>query len=425
MSIQKELPRLVEAGVIPQETANRIEAYYAQQKQPAGSRLLTVFSVLGAILMGRGIILVIAHNWDELAVPAKTIIAFFPLIAGQVLCFYSLVKRRDNKAWTESTSASLFLSVGAVISVIAQVYHIPGKLDSFLFTWMWLCLPIVYIMNSSVAAVMFLIGITWYGTLTGYNDSGAPDHWYWAFLLLLLPHYYRICRENAAGSLLFIMNWLIPVSVTTMLASFAEHAYELLMVAYINLFAVFYLVGSHPFFIEKKALYNSYRIMGALGTVIILLALSFDSFWRTLIKSNFRITEHLVSPEFIVAVTLLLAALTLVINKRRQGMVTIKPTEPVFILFFIIFLTGCYSPVAAVFINLMMLVLGIQTIRMGAKDNHLGIFNYGLLIVLALATCRFFDERISFVLRGLMFIITGIGFFAANYFMLKRRKENE
>jgi hypothetical protein len=55
--------------------------------------------------------------------------------------------------------------------------------------------------------------------------------------------------------------------------------------------------------------------------------------------------------------------------------------------------------------------------------NHLGILNFGLLIVLVLALCRFFDDRIPFVWRGFFFLATGISFFAANYFLLKKRKK--
>ncbi|MEM6542707.1 MAG: DUF2157 domain-containing protein, partial [Bacteroidota bacterium] len=61
----------------------------------------------------------------------------------------------------------------------------------------------------------------------------------------------------------------------------------------------------------------------------------------------------------------------------------------------------------------------------GAKQDHLGILNYGLLILTALVVCRFFDTDLSFVVRGIMFVSVGAGFFVANYLMLKKRKANE
>lgn len=66
--------------------------------------------------------------------------------------------------------------------------------------------------------------------------------------------------------------------------------------------------------------------------------------------------------------------------------------------------------------------MAIFYIRKGSIKNHLGILNFGLLIIAVLALLRFFDNSIPFVWRGLFFVATGIGFFVANYLLLKKRK---
>jgi len=40
-----------------------------------------------------------------------------------------------------------------------------------------------------------------------------------------------------------------------------------------------------------------------------------------------------------------------------------------------------------------------------------------------LIICRFFDTNLSFVLRGLLFVLVGLGFFAMNYWMIRKRKQ--
>ena len=65
------------------------------------------------------------------------------------------------------------------------------------------------------------------------------------------------------------------------------------------------------------------------------------------------------------------------------------------------------------------------TVRNSAKADHLGELNYGLMIIAALVICRFFDTDLSFVTRGVLFILVGAGFFFANYRMLKKRETNE
>ncbi|MFT5306512.1 MAG: hypothetical protein ACI89M_002038, partial [Chitinophagales bacterium] len=42
----------------------------------------------------------------------------------------------------------------------------------------------------------------------------------------------------------------------------------------------------------------------------------------------------------------------------------------------------------------------------------------------ALVACRFFDSNLSFVFRGLLFILVGLGFFFVNYWMINRRKSD-
>jgi hypothetical protein len=89
-----------------------------------------------------------------------------------------------------------------------------------------------------------------------------------------------------------------------------------------------------------------------------------------------------------------------------------------------LFIVGFNSPVMAQLLtNLLILVLAVYTIRDGAQRNHLGILNYGLLIITALICCRFFDTDFSFVVRGLLFIGVGVGFFVTNYYTIQKRKK--
>ena len=87
MKILKELDELTAAEVISPEVAERIRHYAEQRTQSNSShRLLTVFGALGAILIALGVIVLLAHNWDELPRWIKTFFSFLPLLAGQAAC---------------------------------------------------------------------------------------------------------------------------------------------------------------------------------------------------------------------------------------------------------------------------------------------------------------------------------------------------
>ena len=132
------------------------------------------------------------------------------------------------------------------------------------------------------------------------------------------------------------------------------------------------------------------------------------------------------SPEFFAAMLLSILCIgILIFQQKNNPLKEIEPIPFVSILFIPTFIIGIFSLVSVVLVNLFVFGIGLLTILEGAKKNHLGILNYGLLIIIVLVLCRFFDTDLSFVIRGLLFLSVGIGFFATNYWMLKKRKTNE
>lgn len=419
--ILKALPELVNAGVITDEIASDIHAYYDKESDKSQNRLFIVFGLFGAILVGLGIILIIAHNWDDLAKSTKTTLAFLPLIIGQLMCGYVLIKKADMVAWRESASAFLFFSVGASISLISQIFNIPGNLSSFLLTWMLLCLPVVYLLKSSITSLLILVGITYYACETSYwTYSNAHSYSYWLVLALLLPHYLLLLRKSTNGNFLIFHNWLIPLSIIICLGTLVEKTEELMFISYVSLFALFYLIGNTPRFKTQLLRNNAYMVLGSLGTILLLLFLSFDWLWNDIAKLD---ADILFVPEFYVLTVITILAITLLIWQKKDGFWNeFNLMEITFILFIIIFILGFSSPlISMIMINILVFSLGIMTIKKGADRNHLGILNYGLIIITALVMCRFFDTNISFVIRGLLFVGVGVGFFMTNYWMLKKR----
>ncbi|WP_435623525.1 DUF2157 domain-containing protein [Flagellimonas sp.] len=424
MSILKDLQNLVEADIITEDIADDIRKFYQKKSSPPSNRLFIVFGILGAILVGLGIILIIAHNWDELSRFTKTCFAFLPLVIGQVLCGYTLLRKQDSIAWREGSSVFLFFSVGASISLVSQIYNIPGDLGSFLLTWMLVCLPIVYIMRSSATSLFFIIGITWYACEASYWSYPYEDSYmYWLLFLGILPYYYLLYKKSPSSNFTILHNWFIPLSLTIVLGTLADRTEELMFVAYFSLFGIFYLIGELNFFKKEKKRYSGYRLFGSLGTVILLLVLSFDWFWEDLRRGHLIFKEVISSQEFLVAMLLsLIASALLFLNIKKNQWSNVKPFAPVFVFFIIAFILGLWSPISAILINIYVLALGLLTIREGAKQNHLGILNFGLVIITVLIACRFFDTDLSFVARGILFVSVGAGFFLTNYWMLQKRK---
>jgi uncharacterized membrane protein len=419
----KDVSELVKAGIITQETAEKIVEYYRLKNAQGPNRLFIVFGILGSILVGLGIILIIAHNWDDLSKTIKTIIAFFPLVFGQLICGYTLIKRSSSTGWREGSTTFLFFAVGAAISLISQIYNIPGDVSSFLFTWMLLCAPLIYIMNSSMASLLYIAGITYYACEAGYWSYPASEPYaYWLMLVIALPYYYLLYKRRPHSNFMIFHNWMIPISITIALGTLAENHEVLMFIAYFNLFGLFYIMGNTTFFQSQRSISNGYITIGSLGTIALLLTLSFDWFWEELMDENYLFTDLIYSVEFFISVILAILAIALLFQQKRDRISEVKPLEIVFILFIITFAIGLHSLLPVIIINLLVLGIGIMIIRDGARTDHLGIINFGLLIIAALVACRFFDENISFVIRGVLFVLVGVGFFLTNYLMIRKRR---
>ena len=194
--LREELPTLVCKEVLTTEAAERVRGYYSGREGGARerNRAVVLFSILGAALVGSGIILLLAHNWDQLSRVMRTVLSFAPLVIAQAVTGWVLCKRPDSTAWREGAGTALTVAIGATISLIAQTYNISGDFCTFMLTWTLLALPVIYVLDSSMAAVLYLIGITVWTGDARFN-SGQPL-WFWLLAALVLPHLWKLVRAN-------------------------------------------------------------------------------------------------------------------------------------------------------------------------------------------------------------------------------------
>jgi hypothetical protein len=169
-----------------------------------------------------------------------------------------------------------------------------------------------------------------------------------------------------------------------------------------------------------RTIANGFLVVGSLGIISLLLFLSFDGYWEAVFEDQFMISSELMASA--VLVTLAVALLIRLQSYKKLSIINVKSFS--FIAFIALFLVALSSPnLAQLLTNFLVLALGIFTIRDGAVNQRLGILNYGLLIVTALIFCRFFDTDLSFVVRGILFVAVGAGFFVANYWMSKKKNQ--
>lgn len=421
--LYRELPELVAAGALSPAAAERIRQHYgAPEAAKKSSLALIVCAILGALLVGLGIILLFAHNWESLSRPARTALSFTPLLLGQGLAGWAIARRANSRAWQEGASSFLFVAVGASIALVAQTYHIAGDLPRFVLTWMLLGLPLVYLMRAATSAALFWIGITCWAGLARLED--VPTTLYWLLALLPAPFFWRLWRQGerrtARAWLLWVLALCLVFAVGFTLrrfsGAFAVSIYGLL-------FSLYYLLERLWPEQEESVWGRPLRLLGCVGTVVLGIALSYRALWSELgLRIGFERFHLLLGPNLL---TLLLAGnlglLGYLLWRSRRANGFCFGLAGLFVLLCQLAADSLPHAALAWLFSCYLLLLGGSSLYAGFRQGQLAKVNGGLGIISLLIVARFFDSRLPFTAKGIAFIAVGIGFLLTN--MLVKRKE--
>ncbi len=129
--LEKRLKNWVSNNLISPQQADSILTY--ESNQPGSSWILSGLLILGVIVIGTGIISVIAANWHKIPDVLKLTGNFFWLGAVAYGIFYCW--KNEKKIATEVLIIFFMLQCMASIGLISQIYHVNGKLYQALLLW--------------------------------------------------------------------------------------------------------------------------------------------------------------------------------------------------------------------------------------------------------------------------------------------------
>src|SRR5205814_508772 len=175
---------------ISSENAAAIDRHYGPA-EARGNFGFVILATVGTALVGAGIVLLIAHNWDDLSRAARTIIAFIPLLVALGLVGFVLMQRNESRPWREAVAIFDFAAVATSISLISQTYQIQGNFADFMRVWLLLCLPAFYLLRASVGAAVYILGtIVWlFAREMAFSVRSPNPMFFWFMFLLAIPYF--------------------------------------------------------------------------------------------------------------------------------------------------------------------------------------------------------------------------------------------
>ena len=430
----EEINNLLITGVIDDATAAQLEAHYSKVKESRISAKSNtsslMFAIIGALLIGLGVIVFASINWYAFSTTTKTIISLLPLVISSGLAIWLIYRQVNSRNAKEIVAILYAASVFTAVALISRIFHLSGNYSYFLICGL-LILPMVYLLDY-IALIPIYIG-TIMGSYYGmdFKSIGVQNFWFTVELLLIIPRIVMLVRKDISSRLSRFMGTIcfIATFVYTLLLTFNVDGYNQI---FDFIFLIPLLVLSLGIILQQceKDFYSSlWKLsMGVLLVITYLNTFSFFSerfFARISYSNAYAYTSRIsYTPNNIqwiilgIVAFITIAISMLAIYKSRDKYFKISMSA--FALLFLTSLAG--DIVLPMFVaNATILTIGGMRIHSGINDGHFKNMNSGMFLVCLIILTRFFDSDFALGVKAFMFILVGCAFLGINVYVKRMR----
>jgi uncharacterized membrane protein len=421
----EQLPQWENDGLISSDAARKLREQYAlghaAENSPSGI-VQIIMGGLGALLIGAGLIAVIGYNWDDFPRIARLLFAFLPLLATQIGGFIVLRRGDAAAAWVRETMALLQASAtGGCIAIVSQIYNLGGEWPDFLFWWMLLSLPLVWVMRAQSVAIFYLIAIaTWSMSQVEHGNPWHDSPLIYPLLLSGLLPYWPGWPPNRPLSI--SMRWVMTVSAIFGLCSaavfvcgksgdYTNHHFEAALWLWTVTAAVFVLLPLNQSAIAEPAGRKPQILIGALWLFGYGLAATFHDFDVS------EGIEHATKLPWCWGLLAVLASFALLaVKQRRWAALSIAAIALLPLAAF------PFGRLQSWVFTAYLAVIGLALIMLDLRGGR-GAPRFGALLLSVLIILRMADSQFSLLAKGIGFIVVGMAFLAFNIFLGRRYRQ--
>lgn len=425
--LYEELPNLVRQGVLSADAAEALRSHYGPVEEGRWRQIaVTLSGVLGALLIGLGIIFVLGYNWSALGRSVRTALSLAPLLAAQGLAAWVLWRSQPSAAWREGAAVMLALALVASVALIQQTYHVSSDYDELLLPCLVLTLPVVYLLGSSAAAVLYLVGVlAWAGAA---DLKGTASLAVWLLAIPLAPHVWTAARADRYALRPVFLMWAVALWAGVALGFVVGDVDDVIsIVGFPALYAVMVLAGGVWFARGASMWRRPFETVGVAGVAVSAYVLTFRDVWNHLAYHDGELApvlrDHPAAAALVAALVLASLALAGACLWRRRPWRLVLGAAPALALLGagVFYATRSASAPAWMF-NAYVLALAAAALVTGFRQRRLALANLGVLLVAMLIVARFFDSEMGFLVKGIACIAAGAGFLVTNLVVHRLRR---
>jgi len=417
-----------EALISPDQKEKLVTRYRAQKESSYHDYTTLIISVIGALLIGMGIILFFAYNWDKIPRMFRLALILVTMSASYVGGMWGREKYPAYKGIGESF---IFLGVilfGSGIWLIAQMYNIEIEYPWGWFFWAIAATAITYTADSiPVSLLSSVLWLAW--AITCLCKWNEPN---FLFLPLaacaIFPFVY--CRK----SLLALWGALLCLFFGTLFAMDNRVMFYALSAMGVTSIQAGII---HLNMDKEDAFTGPYLKAGFFSLLLGLYVGSFqnyqDTFWI--------ITDHDWQSLFIIGIWAACGVISSILcwkawDKKYHRMdlwyELIGRGLPILVLVYSTFLPVMIqfeavdtniALISAIFSNFLLLGIAASLLYLGQKENQLSLLYVGTIIFLLIAIGRYFDLFEDRLQRSVYFLVIGGLFIWYSFWLSKKHKE--
>ena len=219
-NLERELVRWVDEGLINSNTAELISEKYRSETGDSRSRVVIVMYVLGALLVGGGVISFVAANWHEIPSWLKVTILLISMLTSYFYGFYFQYHKKEKIILGRSLIFLGALIYGASVFLFGQIFHISGDFAGGMGIWAIGALMVGWSADNPECLLLgTLCSFAWFASSVNHLDFTVA--WYpFAIAAVLLP--YAVLRGS---TFVFALAAIIFTGSTLILVDIAKYSY--------------------------------------------------------------------------------------------------------------------------------------------------------------------------------------------------------
>lgn len=413
-TLAREVHDWVAEGVIRKEQGEAILARYGLSDGQGSAVGYFVLTALAGLFAGLALILLLAHNWDEIPRVVR-MLGLIALTLGLNLTGAVQLLRGRERAGVLWLFVGA-LSYGAAIMLIAQIYHLGEHYPDGIFWWALGVLPLLFITRSRLMALLVLVLATlWMFTEanTGFFPASYPLFALASLWLVWTQKYSQLLFLAALAALLVWFNLLLAWGVG------GGQRYDFFADQLLLTLALGVLLSGLACWLMRRAQPRQ-RDYGQLlqrcllwGSVLLLLCISNSDFWRAALEERYLLAVF--NPLLLALATL--AGSLLGRPSGRDAVLPLLVLGGFFTLAALCVQQQWLTPlILALATNLLLVVIGIWLIWRGIEVSEGDLFHTGITVLLLTALLRYFDLIGDYIGGAFLFTLAaGVLLGAARY----------